>query len=213
MSAWSSRPDRSLQPRSPRSVEVQGHPAEYGSLDPDFGPYPRAVLWQNAQDQWFRVSCGLDQKGILQVAEGVRAAPNPMRLPFALAALPDGTSLKQLIESTREGRRAVTAQFEMTGEARSIMEVSNQYTDTLMQGPVKTRTVAGRTVEIRPAAQSICFPTQAEPICISGPGDEPATDWSGSARAVALQTAELLTPVDDPSNEASWLDADVALPV
>lgn len=213
VSASLARPDPVLLPRSPHAVEVQGHPGEYGSLDEDYGPYPGAVVWQDAAGRWFRVSCDLDETGTLHIAEGVRAGTNPMRFPYKIAAIPDGVSLEQLIESTRDGRLTMTAQFEMPGPGRPLtMEISNPPEDVL-QGPVELQTIAGRTVEVRTATQSICFPTQAERICVSGPGDEPASDWSEPARAVALRTAELITPVADPGDQGSWFDADVALPV
>ena len=194
-------------------MEVQGRPAEYGELDPDFGPYPRAVLWHDADGHWFRVSCDLDRAGILRIAEGVHSADNPMRVPFRLASIPAGVSMVQLIEWTRDGEPTTTAGFELPDSGRRLsMEVSNVTDPALNQGKVERREIAGREVEIRAESQSLCILTESQPICVSGPGDEPASDWSPDARAVAVRTAELLSPIDDPDDEASWLDADQAFP-
>jgi hypothetical protein len=214
VSTWSSKPERHSRPRWARTVSVHGHKAAYGDLDPDYGLYPRAVLWEDADNGWLRVSCDLDRAGILGVAEGVRSAENPVRVPFKLSAMPDGLSMVQLIESTEGGATPrVAAQFEMAGSARPlVMQISNELEARIDTGPVEKQTIGGRTVEIRPASQTICLSTKRDPVCVFGPADEPATDWSPQARRVALRTAELLTPIDDPNDRTSWLDADEALP-
>jgi hypothetical protein len=206
------RPEEFRRPRSPLAVQVRGNRAEYGAHDPDYGPYPRGVLWQDADAHWFSVTCDLEQAGILRIAEQVYSASHPMRVPFRLDSMPEGVSMVQLIESTAGAERQMSAVFELAGSGRpQHMEISN-VTDSMLEGKGERSEIAGREVEIRAASQSICFPTESQPICISGPGDEPATDWSSDARAVAFRTAELLSPLDDPDDEAGWLDADQAFP-
>jgi hypothetical protein len=92
------------------------------------------------------------------------------------------------------------------------MEVANRSTELLGAGPVETETINGREVEVRRASQTLCLATASEPICISGPGDEPASDWSGDARRVAEETAAALVPAEDSSDETGWYDADEAFP-
>lgn len=212
VSSWSSKPERYSRPQSPKRVSVQGRDAAYGELDPEFGPYPRAVVWQAADDLWFGVSCDLDQSAILALAEGVHAGKNPMRVPFKLTSIPEGLTMVQLIESTPGDAHTTAAQFEMSGSSRPLtMQISNERAHSL-PGPAERQSVGGREVEVRRTSQSICLVTRFDPICIFGPGDEPATDWSPDARRVVQQTAELLVPVEDPDQRSEWLDADEAFP-
>jgi hypothetical protein len=219
VSTWSSKPDRYARPPSPRFVSVQGRLAFYGPLDPHYGPYPRAVVWQGADHHWFGVSCDLGRTGVLALAEGVRSGDNPMRVPFRLRSEPDGVSMVQLIEGTDRGVLRAGAQFQLTvptgtsGRPRPLtMEISVDRDGSVARGTGERARVGGRDVEVRRASQSICLPTTSDPVCISGPGDEPATDWGAAARRVAQQTAELLVPVDDPSDESTWVPADQAFP-
>ncbi len=215
VATFPAKPAPSWWPQSPTQVTVQGHQGSYGSLDPDYGPYPRAVLWPDDSQRWVHVSCDLDRAGIVEMAEQVRLEPNPMAVPFRLAALPDSLTLTALIESERDGEHASAVLFEMASESRPlVMQISNLTASTayVSEGPAERGTISGRPVEIRTGTQTICFPTRSQPVCISGPGDEPATDWAPAARAVAERTAELLTPVEDPGDDTSWIDADVALP-
>ena len=55
---------------------------------------------------------------------------------------------------------------------------------------IERRTINGHRVEIPPAIQMVCFPTTTDPVCISGPGDEPAPDSADGAREIALLTAQ-----------------------
>lgn len=206
-------PEQHRRPRNPQTVRVQGRTAEYGTLDPDFGPYPRGVLWQDADAHWFSVACDLERAAIQRIAERVRSASHPMRVPFSLKSLPEGVSMVQLIESTRTAERSTAAAFELAGSRRPLyMQISNVTDTRSLQGKPERREIGGRPVEIHVESQTICFPTRSQRICISGPGDEPATDWQPGARSVALRTAELLDPIDDPEDEAGWLDADRAFP-
>jgi hypothetical protein len=67
-------------------------------------------------------------------------------------------------------------------------------------------------MEVRRASQTLCLATASGPIYISGPGDEPAFDWSEDARRVAEETAAALVPAEDSSDGTSWYDADEAFP-
>ena len=194
---------------------MHGQDADYGQLHPDYGPYPRAVVWRVANSGWAGVSCDLDRVGNLTIADRVRFGPHPMSLPFRLAAVPEGLSLVQLIETTQGRRHTAAALFEMVGDGRrQTMEISNGSDPARDRADerVERRALAGRQVAIRRASQSICLTTRSRPICIFGPADEPASDWSDPAGEVALRTAELLTTVDDPDDETRWVDADQALP-
>lgn len=197
---------------SPKAVSVQGFTASYGKRDRNYGPYSAQVVWQ-AGDRWFGVSCDLDQKGILRLAEGVHAGTNPMLVPFRQTSVPDGVRMTQLIESVDGAATRVSAQFEQASSSRPLtMEISNLDRESIAQGPVETQTIGGRQVEVRRASQSICLSTRSEPICVSGPGDEPSSDWSPAARRVAEETAGALVPVADSSDVTSWYDADDAFP-
>ena len=213
VSAWSSRPGRHVRPVQPRTVTVQGHDASYGELDPDYGPYPRAVLWRDAGDRWFGVACDLDESGVLRVAEGVHAGRNPMRVPFRLRSRVDGTRMVQLVESRGSGVPTVAALFETTGPGRpATMEVSTGGPAGAGASPVERQLVGGRLVEVRRRAQSMCLSTGSVPVCVHGPNDEPATDWSPTADQVAHRTVEVLEPVEDPADQAQWYEADDAFP-
>lgn len=197
---------------SPETVTVQGSAASYGKRDPDYGPYSAQVVWQ-AGDRWFAVSCDLDRAGILGLAERVRAEPNPVLVPFRLASVPDGVRMTQLIEWVDGGMTRVSAQFEQPSSTRPLtMEISNHAPTSFAEGPVETQTINGREVEVRRATQTLCLATRSEPICVSGPGDEPAFDWSPDARQVAEETAAALVPAADSNDETSWYDADDAFP-
>lgn len=212
---WPGEPETFFLPTSEATVEVQGVQGSYGPLDPDYGPYPRTVVWQDLSRRWVGVSCDLDRAGILAVAERVRFGPHPMRVPFRLSAAPPELPLVALIESYHPHQAA--ALFEASDKSRRLtMQISDVVDrSSLSTGqpgqPLQHVTVGGRRVEIRAGSQTICFPTRSHPVCISGPGDEPASDWSPAARELALQTAALLTPVEDPDDDTSWLDADEAL--
>ena len=210
VSAWSARPKRHVRPVDPRTVTVQGHDASYGDLDPDYGPYPRAVLWRDAGDRWFGVACDLDESGVLRVAEGVHAGRNPVRVPFRLRSRVDGTRMVQLIESRGDGVPTVAAQFESTGPRRPTMQVSSGGSAEAGGSPVERQVVGGRLVEVRRRVQSMCLPTGS--VCVHGPNDEPATDWSPSAYQVARRTVEVLEPVEDLADQARWYEADDAFP-
>jgi hypothetical protein len=213
VSAWSSRPGRHSRPVSPRTVSLQGHDASYGELDPDYGPYPRAVLWRDAGDRWFGVACDLDEAGVLRVAAGVHAGPNPVRVPFRLRSRVDGARMVQLIESRRDGALTVGALFEATGPGRTpTMEVSSGAAVEPDASPAEREVVGGRLVEVRRRAQSMCLATRTVPVCVVGPNDEPATDWSPTAYQVARRTVEVLEPVEDPVDQAHWYEADDAFP-
>lgn len=212
VSAWSSRPGRHVRPVAPRTVTVQGHDASYGDLDPDYGPYPRAVLWRDAGDRWFGVACDLDESGVLRVAEGVHAGRNPVRVPFRLRSRVDGTRMVQLIESRGDGAPTVAALFESTGPRRPTMQVSSGGSAEAGGSPVERQVVGGRLVEVRRRVQSMCLPTGSVPVCVHGPNDEPATDWSPSAYEVARRTVEVLEPVEDLADQARWYEADDAFP-
>lgn len=214
VSTWATEPASLWWPvRSTAAVEVQGLAATYGDLDPEYGPYGRAVIWQDAEAQWFRVSCDAGRSTVLAVAEHVHAGVNPMRLPFTLSAMPAGMTLKAVIETADGADHVGAVQFEMPGPGRPlVMEIANVTEPWYATGPLERRTFAGRPAEIRPATQTICFPTRSEPICIQGPGDEPATDWMPTAQRAAWATADLLTPSVDPRDQASWVDADAAIP-
>jgi hypothetical protein len=193
-------------------VSVQGAAASYGSRDPDFGPYSAQVAWR-AGDRWFGVSCDLDRAGVLSLAERVRADPNPVLVPFRLTSLPDGLRMTQLIEWLDGDTTRVTAQFEHPSTTRALtMEISNQGEESVAGGPVETQTISGREVQVRRGSQTLCLATRSEPICVSGPGDEPASDWSTAARAVAEEAAAALVPVADSNDATSWYDADDAFP-
>ena len=209
---WSTRPQRQLRPRWPDRVQVQGQKGDYGDLDPDYGPYPRAVVWRAGDDRWIGVSCDLDRSGLLEIAERVRSEVAPMLVPFRLTSPPDGVSMVQLIESRDGDVRTFAAQFETAGASRPlVMQISDVRDRSVLQGPVQRQQINGRTAEIRTASQMICLRTRSTPICVSGPGDEPATDWAlPDARRIAQQTAERLVPVDDPDDYSSWIDADTA---
>ena len=58
----------------------------------------------------------------------------------------------------------------------------------------------------------MCVATRTVPVCVFGPNDEPATDWSASAYQVARRTVEVLEPVADAADQKSWYDADDAFP-
>lgn len=214
VSTSSSEPASNAWPQVRKHVTVQGGEGSYGQLDPDFGPYPRAVIWQDASKRWFSVSCDLEEGEILGLAQRVQFGPNPMRVPFRLSEVPEQLSLTTLLESYQGAHRA-TAQFEVPGGPRPLtMEISNLPDRSVIaaDGDVERGRIAGRQVDIRKASQSICFPPRSHPVCIFGPSDEPASDWSAETKGLALQTAELLSPVADPDNDSSWLDADQALP-
>ena len=212
-----------VDPRHARPIQGErvsvagGTEGQYGRLDKDFGIHPFGVVWSYQPRSWAAVSCDLDQAGILDMAERVRFEPNPMRLPFRLSGRPDQIALTDVIESDGDDRLRATLIFRTprTPQRREqVMEISN-LTDPYAVTPgeqIERRTINGHPVEIRPAIQMICFPTSSDPVCISGPGDEPAYDWSEGAREIALQTAELLTPVADPKDEDDWIDADQAIP-
>lgn len=196
----------------PETVSVQGLAASYGRRDPDYGPYSAQVVWQTG-DRWFGVSCDLDRAGILGLAERVRTEPNPVLVPFRLASVPDGMRMTQLIEWVDGGTFRVSALFEHPSATRPLtMEVANRAKEPIGRGPVETQTINGREVEVRRASQTLCLATESEPICVSGPGDEPASDWSPDARRVAEETAAALVPVADSNDETSWYDADDAFP-
>ncbi len=191
---------------------MQGSAASYGKRDPDVGPYPAQVVWQ-ASDRWFAVSCDLDRAGILDFANRVRAEPNPMLVPFRLTSVPDGIRMTQLIEWVDGKTTRVAAQFEYQSDARPLtMEIASQAKEMRRRGPVETQMINGRRVEVRRLSQSLCLRTESEPICVTGPGDEPATDWSPSARRAAEETVATLDPVADSSDQTSWYDADDAFP-
>lgn len=214
VSVWSSRPGRHVRPVAPRTVTVQGHDASYGELDPDYGPYPRAVLWRDAPDRWSGVACDLDEAGTLRVAEGVRAGRNPVRVPFRLRARVDGARMVQLIESRRDGALTVGALFEASGPGRTpTMEVSLSGAPVEPDAsPVEREVVGGHLVEVRRRDQSMCVATRTVPVCVFGPNDEPASDWSPAAYQVARRTVEVLEPVADGADQKSWYDADDAFP-
>ncbi|WP_157683765.1 hypothetical protein [Microlunatus soli] len=194
-------------------MTVQGGDARYGDLAPDFGPYPRAVLWRGSRDHWFRVSCNLDRVGILRIAETVHPGTHTVRVPFRVTELPDGISLEQVIETSADGAGRVTAAFEMPASGHPlIMEVGTPTGRWYKRGAVQRRMLHGRTIEIRNATQTICLATRSEPVCISGPSYEPSKDWSPQARRVAFRTADVLIPVADPADESTWIDADRAFP-
>lgn len=213
---WPSEPRAIFRPTSSAKVIVQGAQGSYGPLDPDYGPYPRTVVWQDQGGRWAGVSCDLDRAGILALAERVKFGPHPIQVPFRLSAIPQGLTLTGLLESYHGDRHSAVAFFETPGQPRQLtMQISlvADPSSSIPTGrPVERRTIAGHDVEIRASSQTICFPTRSQPVCISGPGDEPASDWSPEARELALQTAELLAPVEDPDDDTSWLDADQALP-
>ena len=212
VNAWPSRPEKYSRPLSPRTVSVQGRDAAYGELDPQYGPYPRAVVWTDADGRWFGVACDLDETGILQVAEGVHAGPNPMRVPFRLMSHIEGATLVALIEDRRGRVPVVTAQLETSGLRTRTMEISSGADQAPDDVPVEREQIGGHVVEVRRSAQSMCLPTGSVPVCVSGPNDEPATDWSDSAYAIARRTVELLEPVGDPVDPTTWVHADAALP-
>lgn len=198
--------------QSPKKVSVQGSVAAYGKRDPDYGPYSAQVVWQ-AGDRWFGVSCDLDRAGILGLAERVRTEPHPVLVPFRLTSLPDGLQMTQLIEWVEGGTTRVSALFEQPSAVRPMtMEISNHPEDSTTQGPVETQTIGGREIEVRRATQTLCLATRSEPICVAGPSDEPAPDWSADARRVAEETAAALLPVANSNDETSWYDADDAFP-
>lgn len=194
----------------PETVSVQGQEASFGERDPDYGPYSAQVVW-DAGDRWFDVGCNLDKAGILGMAERVHVEPNPVLVPYRLTSVPDGVRMTQLIEWVDGKTIRVSAQFELATRPLS-MEVSNPAKESIGPGSVETQTINGREVEVRRASQTLCLATQSEPICVSGPGDEPAFDWSPDARRVAEETAAALVPVADSNDQASWYDADVAFP-
>jgi len=197
---------------SPAAASVQGSAASYGRRDPDYGPYPAQVVWQ-AGDRWFGVSCDLDRAGILGLAERVRTEPNSVRVPFRLTSVPDTMRMTQLIQWVDGETTRVSALFEQASATRPLtMEVGNQAKELTGRGPVETQTINGREVEVRRALQTLCLATESEPICVSGPGDEPAFDWSPDARRVAEETAAALVPVVNSNDETSWYDADDAFP-
>jgi hypothetical protein len=213
VNAWPSPPERYSRPLSPRTVSVQGRDAEYGELDRQYGPYPRAVVWTDADGRWFGVACDLDESGILRVAEGVHAGPNPVRVPFRLRSSIEGASLIALIEDRRGKVPAMTAQLETTGPGRTeSMQISSGAEQPPDDGPVVRERIGDHVVEVRRRSQTMCLPTRSVPLCIFGPGGEPATDWSESAYPVARRAAELLEPVGDPTDQATWIDADKAFP-
>jgi hypothetical protein len=212
VTAWSARPERYSRPVSPHPVFVQGRQASYGELDPDYGPYPRAVVWSDPDGRWLGVACDVDEAGVLQVAEGVHAGLNPMRVPFRLRSSIEGASMVQLIEDRRGDVPTVSAQFETAGPGRTPTIEIGSGAQSLREGPVERDRIGNHLVEIRRSSQSICLPTRADPICISGPGDEPASDWSAPAYAVARRSAELLEPLADPGDPTAWFDATDAFP-
>ena len=151
------------------------------------------------------MSCDLDRAGILGLAERVRAEPNPVFVPFRLASVPEGMRMTQLIESVEGYASRVAALFEQSSATRALtMEVANRPKEPTGRGPVETQTINGREVEVRRASQTLCLATESEPICVSGPGDEPALDWSPDARRVAEETVAALVPVVDSNDETSW---------
>jgi len=211
---WSAKPPRHTRPQSPERVQVQGQDAEYGDLDPDYGPYSHAVLWRGADHRWFRMSCDVDRAAILAMAERVRSARSPMFVPFRLTSPIEGVTMTQLIESRDGGRRTVAAQFEVPGSSpRAVLQVSNLRNRTLSPGPVEHQQLEGRDVEVRAASQTICLRTRSDPVCVIGPAGEPASGWgSPTERRLAEQTVERLVPVVDPDDDTSWLPADAAFP-
>jgi hypothetical protein len=210
----SAKPLWHARPQWPERVQVQGHDAVYGDLDPDYGPYSRAVLWRAADHRWFRVSCDADRGPILAMAERVRSAPSAMLVPFRLTSPVRGLTMTQLIESRDGGRRTVAAQFEVPGTPPlAVLQISNLRDRTLLTGPVEHQQLQGRDVEVRTASQTICLRTRSAPVCVSGPAGEPASGWgSPTARRIAEQTVERLVAVVDPDDEASWWPADKAFP-
>ncbi len=198
--------------RHPEKVSVQGLTASYGQRHPDDGPYSAQVVWQ-ANQHWFAVSCDLDRPGILGLAEKVRAEPNPLLVPFRLTSVPDGVRMTQLIEWVDGDTTRVTAQFEQPSATRRlVMEVGSGPKASTGRDTIETQVINGREVEVRRASQTLCLATKSEPICVSGPGDEPAFDWSPDARRVAEETVSALVPVADSDDKASWYDADDAFP-
>lgn len=211
--AWPTQPERYSRPLSPRTVSVQGRDAAYGELDPQYGPYPRAVVWTDADGRWFGVACDLDEAGVLRVAEGVHAGLNPMRVPFRLRSRVEGVAMVALIEDRRGKVPAMTAQLETSGPGRrETMQISSGADRPPDDGRVERERIGDHMVEVRRRSQSICLATRAAPVCISGPSDEPGTDWSDSAHPVARRAAELLEPRDDPADLTTWVDADEAFP-
>lgn len=213
VNAWPSPPERYSRPLSPRTVSVQGRDAAYGELDRQYGPYPRAVVWSDPGGRWFGVACDLDEAGILRVAEGVHAGVNPVRVPFRLRSPIEGASLIALIEDRRGKVPAMIAQLETTGAGRTeTMQISSGTELPSDDGPVVRERIGDHEVEVRRRSQTMCLPTRSVPVCVSGPGGEPATDWSDSAYPVARRAAELLEPVGDPRDPTTWIDADEAFP-
>lgn len=213
VNARPSPPERYSRPLSLRTVSVQGRDAEYGELDRQYGPYPRAVVWTDPGGRWFGVACDLDEASILQVAEGVHAGRNPMRVPFRLQSPVEGATLVALIEDRRRKVPSTTAQFETTGPGRTLsMQISSGADEAPDEGQVERQRIGDHVVEVRRRVQTMCLPTGSVPVCVSGPGGEPATDWSDAAYPVARRAAELLEPVADPTDVATWVDADEAFP-
>lgn len=213
VNAWPSPPERYSRPLAPRTVSVQGRDAAYGELDPQYGPYPRAVVWTDEDGRWFGVACDLDEAGILRVAEGVHAGRNPVRVPFRLRSSIEGATLIALIEDRRGKVPAMIVQLETTGSGRTeSMQISSGAELPPDEGLVERERIGDHVVEVRHHSQTICLPTGSVPVCVSGPGGEPATDWSESAYPIARRAAELLEPVGDPTAPATWADADAAFP-
>lgn len=211
VSASSSKPEQYWDGR-PNTASVNGVTASYGKRNPDYGPYSAQVVWQ-ADDRWFGVSCDLDKTGILRVAAGVHTEMNPMLVPFRLRSVPNEVRMTQLIEWVDGKTTRVSAQFEQPSPMGPlVMEISNVDEESRAQGPVEIQTIGGRQVQVRRESQTLCLTTRSEPICISGPGDEPASDWSADARQVAEETVAALVPVTDSSDQTSWFGADDAFP-
>ena len=210
VNAWPSPPERYSRPLAPRTVSVQGRDAAYGELDPQYGPYPRAVVWTDEGGRWFGVSCDLDEAGILRVAEGVHGGDNPVRVPFRLRSPIEGASLIAVIEDRRGKVPAMTVALETTGPGRTLnMQISSGAEQPPDDGPVVRERIGDHVVEVRRRSQTMCLP-RSVPLCVFGPGSEPATDWSASAYPVARRAAELLEPVGDPRDPTTWIDADEA---
>ena len=197
--------------RTSERVVVQGITGHYGEGDPDFG-HARGVFWPYRDQAWASVSCEADRETILDLAERVRFEPNPVRLPFSMSALPERLPLTQVIEDRRDERTSLS--FGSSHTDPTTMAVSNVTDDDLFAPgqPLETLRVNGRTVELRSANQTLCMPTRSQPICIFTYGEEISNDWNAGARDLALHTADVITPVDDPTDQTTWIDTREALP-
>lgn len=193
------------------------------------------VFWTYAADAWAAVACQLGPGGlgsassaaairdlVLQLAEGVNFASQPLLVPIRLTRVPDGYSVQSATQNldNPEWWQIRLAPDQASPSSPTVNIVSGSGKDDLAPNTtigsypatvVTYRIGGGITSSPRPEVSYTALILRTTPVPVSISVTNTAADNPSSRHPLLRETATAITYAASPTDAQTWFDATTAL--